>query len=70
MRTWLAEQPLKMGPNDGGIRRGGREETGDDQPRLTDRGNGDAHSPGDDSGARPGRLEEPSSSSAFDLEQE
>jgi hypothetical protein len=37
------ELRLYLGPNDGGIQRGDRDETGDNEARPTEKGSGDAH---------------------------
>ena len=60
----------RLGPNDGGIQRGEREETGDNEARPTERGSGDAHKTVDNTAFGGTSSISHPASSHFDLESE
>src|SRR5579875_3001967 len=59
----------RLGPNDG-IRRGDREETGDNEARPTEKGSGDAHATVDDTAFGGESSISHPTSTHFDLEEE
>jgi hypothetical protein len=63
--------PVLLGPNDGGISRGDRAETGDEEARPTEKGSGPGHSTVDDSAfGGTSSIKHPSGQPGFDAEQE
>ncbi len=65
-----AAYPLELGPNDGGVHRGDREDTGDNEARPTEKGSGDAHKTIDDTAFGGESSISHPSSNRFDLEEE
>lgn len=61
---------MRFGPNDGGIQRGDRSETGDNEARPSERGSGDAHRTVDDTAFGGTSSISHPTSSHFDLEAE
>lgn len=59
-----------FGPNDGGVQRGDRDETGDNEARPTERGSGDAHRTVDDTAFGGTTSISHPTSNHFDLESE
>lgn len=70
VENWPGKSPLSMGPDDGGIQRGDREETGDNEARPTEKGTGDAHATVDDTAFGGESSIRHPSSNRFDLEEE
>lgn len=60
----------RLGPNDGGIHRGDRESTGDDEARPTEKGSGDAHATVDNTAFGGETSISHPSSGHFDLDEE
>lgn len=68
---WIPmKPPVYAGPNDSGIRRGNRDETGDNEARATEKGSGDAHGTVDDTAFGGVNSISHPTSSHFDLESE
>ncbi len=61
---------FKLGPNDGGIQRGDREDSGDNEARPTEKGSGDAHKTVDDTAFGGESSIRHPESNHFDLESE
>ena len=61
---------FNLGPNDGGLRRGEGEESGDNEARPTEKGSGDAHATVEDTAFGGASSISHPSSSHFDLEEE
>jgi hypothetical protein len=70
VENWPRKFPLTMGPNDSGIQRGDREETGDNEARPTEKGTGDAHATVDDTAFGAESSIRHPYSNHFDLEEE